>query len=478
MRKRRIAPFLVTALAAPTTSDEFLDLVRKSGMVPEGMLATALGQFSKQSAAPTDLAEALVQRGLLTQFQSQQLLQGKCRGFNIGKYRILERIGAGGMALVYLCEDAQTKSRVAVKVLPNSHAEDEEYLKRFQREARAVAGLEHPNIVRTYDIDHDGKVNFLVMEYVEGAGLYDIVQNHGPMEVNRAANYIRQAALGLQRAHEGNMVHRDIKPGNLIVDRAGTVKVLDMGLARIFSEQEEVLTRGILGTPDYFAPEQSRDSHNVDIRADIYALGCTFYYLLTGGPPFPEGTLAQKLMWHQTRPPKPIKALRPEVPDGMAAVIHKMLAKDPGQRYQTPAEVAEALAPWTQAPVPPPSEAEMPQLSLAAQGMRETTNDMAQVTPGPKERLPAKAVPAPASAKARAAKGPVTMPRPMACKSTPGSLAAETSSRIARRKQQTPPPTAPKWRWLDRIVLTLAILVVGLAIAGVAGAVVLHYLGK
>jgi serine/threonine protein kinase len=470
-------------LAAPTTSDEFLDVVRKSGMVPEPLLATCLKQC-QHAADPKAVAEALVQRGLLTQFQSQQLLMGKSRGFNIGKYKILERIGAGGMALVYLCEDPDRQSRVAVKVLPNSHAQDEEYLKRFQREARAVAGLEHPNIVQTFDIDHDGKVNFIVMEYVEGTGLYDIVQNHGPLDPIRAAHYIRQAAVGLQRAHEASMVHRDIKPGNLMVDRTGTVKVLDMGLARIFSDSEEVLTRGILGTPDYFAPEQSKDSHNVDIRADIYGLGCTFYYLLTGAPPFPEGSIAQKLVWHQTRQPKPIRALRPEVPEGLAAVIHKMLAKDPGQRYQTPAEVAEALGPWTKAPIPPPSEAEMPRLSLAAQGGRETTNDMAQVTPGPKEKVPAprpaaKASPAtPVKAKVapkRIAGNPeAATPRPQPRKS-PSSMADDTASRVARRKQ---PPVERKRSWPEQLILGIAVFTITLAIAGVLGAIVIHYLGK
>jgi serine/threonine protein kinase len=465
-------------LAAPTTSDEFLEVVRKSGMVPEPLLAACLKQC--QETEPKALADALVQRGLLTQFQSQQLLMGKSRGFNIGKYKILERIGAGGMALVYLCEDPDRQSRVAVKVLPNSHAQDEEYLKRFQREARAVAGLEHPNIVQTFDIDRDGKLNFIVMEYVEGTGLYDIVQNHGPMDPIRAAHYIRQAAVGLQRAHEANMVHRDIKPGNLMVDRAGTVKVLDMGLARIFSDSEEVLTRGILGTPDYFAPEQSKDSHNVDIRADIYGLGCTFYYLLTGAPPFPEGSIAQKLVWHQTRPPKPIRALRPEVPEGLAAVIHKMLAKDPAQRYQTPAELAEALTPWTQTPIPPPSEAEMPRLSLAAQGGRETTNDMAQVTPGPREKVPAprpvaKATPAKVAPKKIAGKPQAVTPRPLARKSVPGSVAADIASRSTRRIQ---PPARRKRNWLEQLILGVAVFTITLAIAGVLGAIVIHYFGK
>lgn len=373
-------------LPAPVSIDDFLQLVRRSGLVGESRLASTLDTLPPEfrGDAPARLAAGLVDQGVLTAFQTEQLLLGKCRGFEIGPYRILERLGSGGMALVYLCEDPNLQCRVAVKVLPNARAQDVEYLKRFHREAKVAAGLDHANIVRTFDVDHDGKVNFMVMEYIDGTLLHDIVQRFGPLSVDRAVNYIRQAAMGLQHAHEVGLVHRDIKPSNLILDRSGTVKLLDMGLARNFmDESEEVLTRGVLGTPDYLAPEQSKDSHNVDIRADIYSLGCTFYYLLTGAPPFPEGSVAQKLLWHQTRPPTPVRSFRPEVPEGLAAVLHRMLAKDPAQRCQTPAELAEALAPWTQQPVEPPSEEEMPQLSRAARGLSETADGLEDTQPQP-----------------------------------------------------------------------------------------------
>src|SRR5262249_4486641 len=167
---------------------------------------------------------------------------------------------------------------------------------------------------------------------------------------------------GLQHAYAAaKLVHRDIKPGNILVDRLGTVKVLDLGLARFFTDEEDILTKkydeNVLGTADYLAPEQALDSHGVDIRADIYSLGATCYFVLTGKTPFSEGTVAQKLIWHQTRQPKSIRSLRPEVPEGLAAVVEKMMAKEPAQRYQTPAAVAEALAPWVQNPIPPPLEA-------------------------------------------------------------------------------------------------------------------------
>jgi serine/threonine protein kinase len=363
-------------MPSPTTIDEFLELVRKSGVVDEKKLATYLERARAAGplpAEPAKLAGLLVRDGLLTHFQAEQVLQGKWRRFTIGKYKVLERLGAGGMGSVYLCEHKLMRRRVAVKVLPTGKAEDTASLERFYREARAVAALDHPNIVRAYDIDQDDKLHFLVMEHVDGSSLQEIVKKTGPMDVLRACHYVRQAALGLQHAHEAaGIVHRDIKPGNILVDRNGIVKVLDMGLARFFHDEEDVLTQkyeeNVLGTADYLAPEQALDSHSVDIRADIYSLGATFYFCLTGRTPFAEGTVAQKLIWHQTRLPKPARQLRPETPEGVSVILEKMMAKDANQRFATPADVAEALAPWTQTPIPPPPENEMPQLSPAAMG--------------------------------------------------------------------------------------------------------------
>jgi eukaryotic-like serine/threonine-protein kinase len=363
-------------MPSPTTIDEFLELVRKSGVVDEKKLTTYLDKVGAAQALPSVpavLAGLLVRDGLLTQFQAEHVLQGKWRGFSLGKYKVLERLGSGGMGMVYLCEHKLMRRRVAVKVLPASRAQDASALERFFREARAVAALDHPNIVRAYDIDNDDKLHFLVMEHVDGASFQEIIKKVGPMDVQRACHYIRQAALGLQHAHEtAGIVHRDIKPGNILVDRNGIVKILDMGLARFFHDEEDVLTKkydeNVLGTADYLAPEQALDSHSVDIRADIYSLGATFYFCLTGKTPFAEGTVAQKLIWHQTRQPKPIRQIRPEVPEGVVAIIEKMMAKDPNQRPQTPQEVSELLIPWTQTSIPPPPENEMPQLCPAAMG--------------------------------------------------------------------------------------------------------------
>lgn len=361
-------------MAIPSV-ESFLDLVRKSGIVDDKRFTAFVDRLRDGNGLPADpgkLAGIMVRDAILTKFQAEQLLAGRWRGFQIGKYRVLERLGAGGMGSVYLCEHKVMRRRVAIKVLPTAKAEDPSALERFYREARAVAALDHPNIVRAYDIDQDEKLHFLVMEYVDGSSLQDIIKKCGPMDATRAAHYIRQAALGLQHAHEAGLVHRDIKPGNVLVDRNGIVKVLDMGLARFFHDEEDNLTKkydeNVLGTADYLAPEQALDSHSVDIRADIYGLGLTFYFTLTGRPPFTEGTVTQKLIWHQTRQPKPIKELRADAPDDLVAVVQKMTAKEAAQRYQTPKEVAQALEPLTATPIAPPPEVEMPKLSPAALG--------------------------------------------------------------------------------------------------------------
>jgi serine/threonine protein kinase len=361
-------------MAAPTNVEEFLTLVRKSGLIEEPRLDAYLHRLATVAPIPADprkLAGMMIRDGLATYFQAEQFLLGKWRGFTIGKYKLLERIGFGGMGQVFLCEHMYMRRRVAIKVLPPAKAEEPAALGRFYREARAAGILDHPNIVRTHDIDQDGPLHFLVMEYVDGASFLDIVKKFGAMDVLRATHYTRQAAVGLQHAHKSGIIHRDVKPGNVLVDREGVVKILDMGLARFYHDSTDMLTlkydeRSVLGTADYVAPEQTINSHDVDIRADIYGLGCTFYFLLAGHPPFPDGTVAQKLLCHQAKMPTPIRQLRPEVPEGLAQVLETMLAKDPRQRYQTPQEAADALAPFTTTPIPPPPEGEMPKLSPAA----------------------------------------------------------------------------------------------------------------
>jgi serine/threonine protein kinase len=370
-------------MAAPTTADDYLDLVRKSELIDATELSAYLDARSAQSALPRaakKVARLLIKDGLLTKFQAEQLLVGKYKPFTLcGKYRLLERLGVGGMGFVYLCEHLVLRRRVAIKVLPTEHADSRTALERFRREARASASLDHPNIVRTHDLDQDGGMHFLVMEYVDGRSFHEIVTSRGPLSVERAAHYVAQASVGLQHAHERGLVHRDIKPANMLLDREGLVKLLDLGLARFSRDDGEDLTKqhagkSVLGTADFVAPEQALDSHAADIRSDLYSLGCTFYYLLTGQPPFGEfRSLGQKLMAHQNREPRPVRELRPEIPEDLAAVLARMIAKKPADRYQTPVELFDALEPWTRNPIEPPGEEEMPQFCPAVQGAGSTS---------------------------------------------------------------------------------------------------------
>ncbi len=371
-------------MPAPATADELLDLIQRSGVAEEPRLRAYLKKLAETSSVPTDpqkFAGVLVRDGILTYFQAEQLLQGKYKRFTIGKYKVLEKLGAGGMAQVFLCEHKLMRRRVAIKVLPTAKANDPSSLERFYREARAVAAVDHPNIVRAYDIDQDENLHFLVMEYVDGTNLQDLVKKSGPLDLIRACHYIYAAAVGLQHAHEMGLVHRDVKPGNILLDRAGVVKILDMGLARFFNDEDDELTKkydeNVLGTADYLAPEQALDSHAVDIRADIYSLGATFYFLLTGTAPFPEGSVAQKLIWHQNRTPRPLASLRPEIPEHLVAIVDRMMAKKPEERFQTPADVMAVLAPWVTTPIAPPTDREMPQVSLAAGGITRGPASMA-----------------------------------------------------------------------------------------------------
>lgn len=361
-------------MPAPTTISEYLDCVRRSGVVEDERVQAYMAQLDATDSATTDLtklANMMVRDGILTNFQAEQFLQGKWKRFHIGKYKVLERLGSGGMGQVFLCEHKMMRRRVAIKVLPTVRAEDPVAKERFYREARAVAALDHPNVVRAFDVDQDGSLHFLVLEHVDGSSLQEIIKKNGQMDPLRACHYIHQAAIGLDYSHQvAGIVHRDIKPGNIVVDRTGVVKILDMGLAKFFRDDGEALTNkfddNVLGTADYLAPEQAIDSSAVDIRADIYSLGATFYYMLAGKPPFPDGSAAQKLVFHQMKEPTSLREIRPELSGDIIAIVERMLKKNPDERYSQPSEVAEALAPLTATPIPPPPDHEMPQHSLAA----------------------------------------------------------------------------------------------------------------
>jgi serine/threonine protein kinase len=392
-----------TVMTILTTIDHFLDCVRKSRLVEEAQLVGLLETVDRSDsapAAPEQLADLLIREGLLTHFQARQVLQSRWQGFLLGgKYRILELLGSGGMGRVFLCEHTRLHTLMAVKVLAPEKTADDASLERFHREARAAAALTHPNLVRAFDVDEDGDFSFIVMEYVHGHSLQRLVEDRGPLAIARAVSYVRQAARGLQHFCEHGLVHRDIKPGNILLDRHGTIKVLDMGLARFFRDTRDKLTQehddhSILGTADYVAPEQALDSHQATTQADIYSLGATFYFLLAGRAPFEEGSIAQKMLWHQVRQPPPLRTWREDVPTDLEAILLRMMAKDPAERFASPAEVVRDLEPWD-LPCPPPAEEELPPLCPAVKRLLERTSGSlipappspSHPTPPPKGRL-------------------------------------------------------------------------------------------
>jgi serine/threonine protein kinase len=340
-------------MPAPQTCDIFIDLCRKSGVVEDERLDSFLNQHPLP-ADPRLVAAYMVQAGLLTRFQAVQLLHGKYRGFVLNGLKILEQIGAGGMGTVYLCEQVKLRRKVAVKVLPSKQAEDRVARERFLREARAVAALDHPNIIRIHDCASSDDIHYLLMEYVDGIDLQVKIDRNGRLGVDEAIGYILQATAGLLHAHERGLVHRDVKPSNLLLDAHGTIKLLDMGLARFFQDAADNLTQqhdggAVVGTVDFLAPEQAIESSNVDARADIYSLGATLYTLLSGKPPF-GGTTTQKLINHQVKTPPPLNEIRRDVPVELNAIVQKMMAKNPDERYQSAQEVMEILAAWAPAP--------------------------------------------------------------------------------------------------------------------------------
>lgn len=280
------------------------------------------------------------------------------------RYRIIELLGRGGMGDVYKAQHKVMDRLAALKVIKPALVRDAEAVRRFQREVQAAARLNHPNIVTAHDAEQAGDVHFLVMEFVDGVNLHEVVRRRGRLPVAEACEFIRQAAEGIEHAHQHGMVHRDIKPHNLMLAESGEVKILDFGLANFASEvaiedrletaysneadliaAAPQLTQAgtMMGTPDYIAPEQAEDAHAADVRADIYSLGCTFYTLLTGRTPFGDGTVMEKIKAHTEREARPLCDFRDDVPAEVEAVLRKMMAKDPETRFQSPAEVVEAL---------------------------------------------------------------------------------------------------------------------------------------
>ncbi len=334
---------------AITTAEAFLVVLEKSELLTTEQFAEAQDATLLTSDA-AELAEMLIRQDLITTWQSTQLLAGRS-SFFLGNYVLLDLLGRGGMGSVFLARHRTMNRRVALKVVSKQVGKDPASLARFLAEARLIASLDHSNIVQAYDVDKESDRFYIVMEYIEGQDLEAIVQEHGLFGFEEVADCVRQAAEGLAHAHGRNMIHCDIKPSNLLLSDQGTIKILDMGMARLAGSGQdsgEQVDHKVLGTIDYMSPEQALDGPDFDHRADIYSLGCTLYFLLTGHPPFDEGTLTQRIVKHQTQPPPDILAAHADAPQALVDICMKMMAKDPADRYQSVAEVSRLLTGWRQ----------------------------------------------------------------------------------------------------------------------------------
>jgi len=339
----------------PATAKSYIALLEKSGLLSVRQLAKVQQAFDvSENVTGEELAREMVRKRVLTPFQAERLLEGRYRGFLVDQYRIREILGVGGMGCVFIAEDSSSGNKVALKILSNQHATDAGMLARMQLEAWAGMQIDHPNVVRTHRIGSTGAVNFIVMDLIRAISLHEMVALGGPVRPALACDMFRQAALGLQAAHDKNIIHRDIKPANLLIDHEGHTSVLDFGLALVGDDSAAefslamIFGHDCLGTPDYIAPEQSTDSNKVDARADVYSLGCTMYVALTGRVPFSDcKTNKAKLEAQRTRSPAPVHGVNPAVPQEISDIVAKMTSRDPADRYQTASEVADALEPFS-----------------------------------------------------------------------------------------------------------------------------------
>ena len=350
---------------AITSPEAFLEALGKSQLLTPEQFAHAQDTLLLADSVE-QFAEILINEGFLTEWQASCLIAGQIE-FIIGKYILLGLLGRGGMGSVFLARHVDMKHQAALKIISRRVGRDPASRERFMSEARAAASLDHPNIVRAFDIDKDRERFFIVMEFVDGHDLEELVEVEGPLDFEFIVDCIRQAAKGLAHAHGRGMIHCDIKPSNLLVTESGTLKILDMGMARLINQSAEDSSSDsngrILGTVDYMSPEQAVEGPDFDHRADIYSLGCTMYYMLTGHPPFDEGTLAQRIVQHQTQAPPNILDEQPDTPRDLVQICMKMMAKDPADRFQSAEELVEVLDRWRPPepePLSDPSAADAP----------------------------------------------------------------------------------------------------------------------
>jgi len=355
-------------MATPTTSvRDYCALLAKSKLLPPAEVESLHEQWRAETRGVDDQVDSfrkyLVNQRVLTEYQAALLQRGRADNFFLGEYKILDRIGKGQMGGVYKAVHALGQM-VALKILPASRARDAHVLGRFQRESRLLIQLDHPNVVRAFQVGDANGVHYIVMEYLEGETLDEVLTRRKRLPWSEAVRLIQQALNGLQHLHERRMVHRDLKPANLMLTPAAgrpdttlnaTIKILDIGLGReLFTDESpegqidtQLTDEGaVLGTPDYLAPEQARDARNADIRADIYSIGCVLYHSLTGRPPFPESNIMAQMLKHATEMPAPLASLVADVPAGLQTVLDAMLAKSPADRFTAPVQAAAALTPF------------------------------------------------------------------------------------------------------------------------------------
>jgi len=329
----------------------FVRSVSESGLLAGADLRATLDGLGGEAGVSDarELARSLVDSGRLTPFQADAVLEGRVPELCIGNYIVLNRLGAGGMGTVFQARHRSMKRVVALKILSPDTAGQTSFVQRFQREVETIAQLSHPNIVMAFDAGGDEKGLYLVMEFVDGRDLASQVAHGGPLSTLDATDCILQAARGLACAHDHGIVHRDVKPANLLRDTAGVVKVADLGLARLSSLETSSVTGSLtqagnmLGTADYIAPEQALDSATVDHRADVYSLGCSLFFLLAGRPPYSAGSLMALLLKHRDAPIPALRQARPDVPAELDEIYRRMVAKRPEDRFSTMAEVVRAL---------------------------------------------------------------------------------------------------------------------------------------
>lgn len=338
--------------------DSFLKHLTQSGILLSEDLLSLQGKIpaEKRQQDSQELARDLVRQKKLTLFQANALYAGKPQGLTFGNYVLLDRIGAGGMGMVFKAQHRRMKRVVAIKVLPRSALKEPDVVKRFHREVEAAAKLTHPNIVAAYDADEFNGTHFLVMEFVEGVDLARHIKEHGPMPVDQVLDCTLQAARGLEHAHSQGIIHRDIKPGNLLLDTHGTVKILDMGLARIQEGANHAApdtgdpplteTGSMMGTVDFMSPEQAVDSRLADHTADVYSLGITLYFLLVAKPAYGGDTPLSRILAHREASIPSLCAARPDVPPQVDAIFRHMAAKNKENRYQSMTDVIRDLSNW------------------------------------------------------------------------------------------------------------------------------------